>query len=733
MPRHLVLTIRLHDDRYHGVAEWPPSPARVFQALVAGVIRANNLADDDRALLKQIESLPPPIIAAPPARPGQRVALFVPNNDADTLGDDLGRIAEIRAKKLVAPRLIEGEAKFVYVWPLDDAEGVNFEVVDRIAAALYQLGRGIDMAWATTEFLDEEALEERLLAHPGSVHRPGAGAVPLALACPVPGSLASLVRRFDETSRRLRPNPAGGATAQLFVQPSKPSFVQVPYDSAPHRWVFELHRSQDADDLVSWPLRRAAELVTRLRDGAAERLKSGLPAQADVVERVLIGRKADGADTAPSEWRIRLAPLPSIGHEHADLAIRRVVVEVPAGGPLAPLDIRWAFSGLQVDAFVLTPALDDKMLARYTASARCWRTITAAALPEPARRRRIEPARQREEAKDAAERMREEERAAQAVAVALRHAKVGARPLRLRVQREPFDARGDRAEVFADNTRFRKERLWHVEIEFERPVTGPLLLGDGRFLGLGLLAPGHASRDEFVHEPAKASTAGLRAAPAAFAFEITAGLSEGADPLELARALRRAVMARVQMTLDDAPLPPFFSGHAIDGKPAQNPEDAHLAFFFVGPSHLVIMAPHLLDRREPTAQELRHLTRLAGAVDGFVELRAGRAGRLALAARSRTSVDAVYATSLRWISRTPYQVHRHAHAKSASEALTADVQADCLRRGLPRPEVTVERARGVDRRGLEGDLRLEFPVAVRGPLVLGRSRHAGGGLFVVDA
>src|SRR5262249_37316688 len=37
--------------------------------------------------------------------------------------------------------------------------------------------------------------------------------------------------------------------------------------------------------------------------------------------------------------------------------------------------------------------------------------------------------------------------------------------------------------------RFTKERLWHVEIGFGRPVPGPLLIGDGRYLGLGLMAP----------------------------------------------------------------------------------------------------------------------------------------------------------------------------------------------------------------------------------------------------
>ena len=31
--------------------------------------------------------------------------------------------------------------------------------------------------------------------------------------------------------------------------------------------------------------------------------------------------------------------------------------------------------------------------------------------------------------------------------------------------------------------------MWHAELRFPTPVAGPLLIGDGRFCGLGLMAP----------------------------------------------------------------------------------------------------------------------------------------------------------------------------------------------------------------------------------------------------
>jgi CRISPR-associated protein Csb2 len=118
-----------------------------------------------------------------------------------------------------------------------------------------------------------------------------------------------------------------------------------------------------------------------------------------------------------------------------------------------------------------------------------WRTITPAALPEIAKRRRIEPSRRHAEAKAGQERAAEQQRAAIAVIQAIRHAEILAGVDSVRVQREPFEANGERVESFASGTRFSKESLWHVEIEFSQPLFGPISIGDGRYLGLGLMSP----------------------------------------------------------------------------------------------------------------------------------------------------------------------------------------------------------------------------------------------------
>src|SRR5882757_3269347 len=94
----LLLTVRWLDDRYHGLLdrngppEWPPSPYRLFQALIAGVARRGELESEVGQSLAWLQSLDPPMIVTPRSRPGQVVTHFVPNNDGDKKADRQTRL-----------------------------------------------------------------------------------------------------------------------------------------------------------------------------------------------------------------------------------------------------------------------------------------------------------------------------------------------------------------------------------------------------------------------------------------------------------------------------------------------------------------------------------------------------------------------------------------------------------------------------------------------------------------
>lgn len=721
----LFLSIRFHDGRYHGMGDWPPSPARLFQALIAGAAHGEKLSDEVVKAFKWLEGLAAPTIAAPPAHPGCSVKNFVPNNDLDAVDGDPTRVGEIRAAKLIRPHLFNAAVPLVYAWKFEDNEDSNrcAEIICEIADNLYQLGRGVDMAWAIGEILTEAKAEERLRAHGGAVRRPDKGGEGETLLCPHPGSLASLITRFNKTRDRFRRITQGKKASVLFTQAPKPNFNPIPYSSPATFYLFDIKKG---DKFVPRAFDRIVEFTEKIRDLAVQRLKAsswrGDDSKRDIlIEKIFIGRDANEADKA---LRIRITPLPSIGHTHASHSIRRVLVTIPPDCPIVPGDIAWAFSGLSLESdketgeiTELVPAGDRAMLQHYSvedsAPARLWRTVTPVALPERAARRRIDPHRLHEEAKGGAERARENAAAESAVRHALRHAGIETPVQAIRVQREPFEAKGKRAEAFAKGSRFAKERLWHVMVTFAEAIRGPLLIGDGRYLGLGLMAP-------------------VRRTEGIFAFGIADGLTGEAEPLALAKAIRRAVMARVQERIGDKALPAFFTGHAADGTPLRNGRHQHLTFIGdIRRNRLLIVAPHILERRKVWEDERKqYLPFLEDAVADFRELRAGAAGKLVLfPTATEQPDDPIFTTSRVWKSTTPYHVTRHAKLRDAVAALKADILAECLRAGLPRPRIDVLETFGKPGVGLFGRAQLTFHTAIAGPLILGRDRHFGGGLF----
>ncbi len=723
----LAIYVRLHDGRYHGRGDWPPSPARLFQALVAGAGLSGPLQEKEREALRWLEALPAPIIAAPRAwQPRRYVLFYMPNNDSDAIAGDPSRMAKIRtATKIFRPYFFDTGIPFVYAWPLgpDPADQQNVETICSLAERLYQLGRGIDMAWAWGETLDDGKLQYLLAAYPGQVLRPsekGFGSV-LQSACP--GTLESLDRRYRAYAERFTYLKDGKKVKVVFRQPPKAQFQLAQYDSPPSRQMYELRDPVEEGVFAYWPLERAHALVVALRDAAVARLKRSMPARAADIDRVLVGRKPDGTNDCPPESRVRIIPLPSIGHVHADREIRRVLVETPPACLLHPTDVQWAFSSLdlieQDGGEVLATLIrtdDGSFLSHYGAKndrAYClWRSVTPAALPETARRRRIDPARKVQEAKAGSERRSEQERAAAAVSQALRHAQIREGVRAVRVQREPFEAHGRRVEDFAAGTRFEKHRLWHVEIEFPSPVRGPLVIGDGRFLGLGVMAP-------------------VIQAGGVYAFEVESGLVGSPHPEDLAKALRRAVMARVQKHFTE-PIAAFFSGHEADGSPQRASGSSHLAFAFDSlRKKLLVIAPHILDRRPPNSDEIGNLAILERALEDLRELRAGKAGLLSLKpAVVDVERDPLFAPSRVWNTLTRYRVTRHVRAGNAQEALARDIHAQLRLRDFPDAEVTCLEYEGISGKGLEGTATLKFKVAVAGPVLLGRSRFLGGGIFV---
>ena len=724
MERALLVAVRFHEGRYHGTGDWPPAPARLFQALMAGAASGARVPDTTRDALDWLEGLPPPAIAAPRGEPGQGYTGFVPTNDLDAAltgknaSDIEDAVASIRVGKTVRPILFDAAAPVLYCWPFDGDDEQAMALCSA-AARLYQLGRGIDMAWAEAAVVDADEAHRRLSDHGGVVHRPTwSGDADRNLLCPRPGTGQSLKARFEAMRDRFLSGGSNRKPIRVFVQPPKPLLVSVAYDAPPERFVFALSEGDTRAGVARRRLIEASALVAEVRNRAAQRLCDAAPQLSDDVARYLIGRGATDADKAA---RVRIVPLPSIGHPLADMMIRRLAVYVPQSCPLRTDDLAWAFAQVawaKADGVVLRELQraddDDAMATRYERSERCWRSVTPLALTA-AGQRRIDPLRTSAEAKGATERAREETRAAHAVRQALRHAGVPVSPTDVRVQREPFDDHGVRAEAFAGGTRFPAHALWHVALTFAAPVTGPLLLGDGRYLGLGLMRPAPPPQG-------------------VLAFSIEAGLADDADPCIVARAAHRAMLARVQAALPRGQsVSTYVSGHEADGSPARSGTHRHIAVVPDLPRRrLLFVAPSKLQRIGESWRDLHaDHTVVERALEGMSLLRAGRAGRLILASAALDAEsDPVLAPARVWESVSDYRVTRHRRRLGDEEALTVDVAAELERVGWPVPaEVRVLAVRRGARGGLSGRLRLTFATVQRGPLVIGRNMHKGGGLF----
>ena len=692
--------------------------------MLAGAARGARVPAAAGDALDWLERLPPPTIAAPRGQPGQAYTGFVPNNDLDAAlggknGSDLQEaVASTRVRKTVRPILFDPGEPVLYCWRFD-GDAAPAALVCETAEQVCQLGRGVDMVWADATVVDTAAADQCLASHGGIVYHPSAnGGAGHKLLCPRPGTRRSLADRFEGVRTRFRRGGSTRRPVRVFVQPPKPFLASIAYNAPPIRYVFALRNSDARGGFAPRRLDEAAALVANARDEAARRLGEAVPDRVEEIARYVVGQGATDADKAA---RVRIVPIPSIGHPHADLMIRRLAVYVPQACPVRSDDIAWAFARVAWTDAEGTPvgelqrADDDTMTSRYEAVGRHWRSVTPLVLTRT--RRRSDSAHPGAGPRGKAERAGEEVRAAQAVRQALRHAAIRVPPTTVSVQREPFDRHGGRSDGFCAGTRFPRESLWHAAVTFAAPVSGPLLLGDGRYLGLGLMRA-------------------IEGVPGVLVFAIEAGLVDGADPAVVARAARRAMLARVQaLLLPGESLPTYVSGHADDGGPARSGTHRHVAVVPDLPRRrLLYIAPNALWRGGADWQDVsRDHHRVELALDGMSVLRAGRAGRLTLApATVEAPRDPLFAPSRDWRSVTDYQVTRHRRKLGDADALMADAVAELDRVGWPTPAgVEALSVRRGARGGLSGRLRLTFATAQGGPLAIGRTAHKGGGLFAI--
>jgi CRISPR-associated protein Csb2 len=440
------------DDRDR--AEWPPHPARLFCALVAAA-----RGEDDRAALRWLEAQTAPVIlAAAQAQQARRSAYVVVNTVSAKGGNQThpGRTNGLR----VRTRTLPGSPRVAMIWAATAAPEVA-HALDAMARRIPYLGRstGIALVAATATDGPTGTVDDgHMLFEPCDLLDRE-----VSLRIPYSGFLDALDTQFAadrpawEVSRYqgYRRAPQTPAAEDDPLVPSVYGDVLV--------FGFSGLKPQG---------RLAVRFTEALRSAVLRSAGRGAPA-------VLHGHGADGRP------HVAFLALPDVGHRNADGHLLGMAVAVPELPGDERKTVLRAVLGLRRDGHDLidfwVPDIGEVELVyqpghvrpwgaspdRWRQGSRRWATATPIVLDRHPKR----PHQLEDEVRAGLHRVGLPDPVD--VEISTQPVLPGAVPLR------PIDLpRQARTRLFR-----------HVAVAFDRTVRGPVLVGAGRYLGVGLLAP----------------------------------------------------------------------------------------------------------------------------------------------------------------------------------------------------------------------------------------------------
>lgn len=489
------------DDR--SVVEWPPHPQRLFAALVAAYAERDQLADE-RAALTWLELLGAPEIVASDGSFRQQASVFVPVNY------DNEQFVLKKGKKKLHPPAVEGsgfrrerqERSFptfiphdpvtFFCWPDADMEkGAEHR------AALTRLAENITYLGHSSSLVRVAVCDDPPAATWCPAREDEAAVSVLRIASP--GRLQDLEQAFQLSVERVRRIEPPQGLSQGYVRVSD-KLASVPINSVfgdASDWFVCRKRSR-----AYFPLEDSLLLTTAVRDALiCHSNQAALP-------EIVTGHQPN---RLPSETpHMAIVPLSHVGHPHADGDVKGFAVVLPRGGSRADRRaVLMALDGLlrqpvpqlkmgHAGSWAIDAAPPDNALRAlepeglYFGPARCWATVTPFIFGRFPRRLISAEA---------------EEIVAESCQM------IGLpRPCAVQVTevssllRVPpshnFPTLSTKGKLIA--CRFSKGRYRldshdeqghpprlraHVIIEFDQPIAGPVIVGAGRYFGMGLCRP----------------------------------------------------------------------------------------------------------------------------------------------------------------------------------------------------------------------------------------------------
>ena len=529
MSSYFCVSIRFLDPVFHGQRdsgepEWPPSPLRVFQSLIAAAA-ARRCVQALAPAFKWLEQQPAPTLVTPAATTGSTYCLSVPNNAMDIVAEawcrgnysnsgDASPATHRTMKTIRSMWLLDGDTVH-YLWPLsdpitDEIRGY-LDALTIIAQNVIALGWGIDIVMGHGTIMLEEQVDtlpgERWVPVPSSI------ATGDGLRLPVKGTLEALVQRHERFLNRLDSD-------DFTAPPPLSVYDKVEYrrtsDPRPRPVAAFSLLKPDASGFYAFDTVRKALTVAGMMRHTTKFTAENAGWPKSKINTFILGHSEakDGDDHIPVGLRrFAYLPLPSIESRGEGKAC--VVGSIRRGILTSFVDdcqdeIIWArrtLSGQElidekkkqpVALLSLIPA-DERVVQYYTKPAVSWATVTPVVLPgydDPSHyRRRLKKGTSLEEQKHILNRL--DHRIDGLLRKAITQAgfsTVLANHVMLEWRKIGFWPGTDLADRYGVPDHLKRFPRLHVKLHWRNAekkfvqVPGPMCFGGGRYYGLGLFA-----------------------------------------------------------------------------------------------------------------------------------------------------------------------------------------------------------------------------------------------------
>ncbi len=484
--------------------EWPPHPDRLFQSLVATWGRNNPPNEEEKLALKWLEALNRNSLEvyAPAARPRTVATVFVPPNDARTasragskppkkLGEAIYVVPELRKNRQprVFPAVVvdpvsdtntmatgNGKASIYYIWRNSHGLESHRDAIKRLAREVNYLGH--------SHTLVRVALVDEATAVVITDGLRWVGSEGTALRCPHEGRLKHLENQYERSMKStmaVRPNPS------LVAREFRRSHEALPTT------LFDDKNFITFEDAGGFcPSLSAFPLI-------AKRLRDALLKIADdegiSIPTLLSGHNRDKRPT--TDAHLSMVPLADVGWgEYSQ-------------GRLMGLTLVWPRSANSEDRRNVLKTLEKFFMDKedhtgvlHFGHNGSWQLRLS---PEPVRKslkfkRYVEPAKRwgtvLPVVLDRHPKNRPNQDVSAIVVNACRNAGLEFEAVKdLKMEVHQYAAvRGapsvqEVVRMLPKDSPYRGRPLVHLVLDFLRPVQGPLILGAGRFRGLGLCLP----------------------------------------------------------------------------------------------------------------------------------------------------------------------------------------------------------------------------------------------------